>query len=153
MPNGTVAFDVQQINYSDVASIANKIQNINQCMAGQASYCLGGSNGPGFGWQNMTIYKLGYQWATGPDWTWRVGYSHAKQPIPSDQVLFNILAPGVVEDTLTFGFTNKIGTNQAFNFAAMYVPSHTVSGTTPYGQDISLKMSEYQIQGGYSWKF
>ena len=78
-------------------------------MATDTSYCLGGKNGAGFGWDDMMVYKIGGQWNTGNDWTWRAGFSHGKQPIDSSQVVFNILAPGVVEDHWTLGFTKQIG--------------------------------------------
>jgi long-chain fatty acid transport protein len=142
---GTVAFDVQKIMYSDVASIANPFAS-----AGP----LGADNGPGFGWEDITIYKLGYQWSTSPDWTWRVGYNHGDQPIPDSEVLFNILAPGVMEDHLTFGFTKKTGADSEFNFAAMYAPEASVSGYNPLdGQTIELKMHQYEVEASWAWKF
>lgn len=148
-PTSTVVFDIQQIYYSGVDSIANPISNL---FSGNA---LGSDNGPGFGWEDMTIYKIGYQWATSSDWTWRVGYSHGSQPIPDSEVLFNILAPGVVEDHITFGFTNKLSPTSEWNFAAAYMPSKSVTGPDPLvpSQTIELKMYEYQVEASYSWKF
>ncbi len=145
-PSSTLAFDVQQIYYSDVASIANPIASPGQ---------LGDSNGPGFGWEDMTVYKIGYEWSTSSNWTWRVGYSHGSQPIPNSEVLFNILAPGVIEDHITFGFTQKLSPTSEWNFAAAYMPSKSVSGTNPLwpSQTIELKMYEYQLEASYSWKF
>ena len=149
-PTSTVAFDVQQIYYSDVKSIANPISNLT--VGGNP---LGSNDGPGFGWEDMTVYKLGYQWATSQNWTWRVGYSYGKQPIPNSEVLFNILAPGVIEQHLTFGFTNKLSPTSEWNFAAMYAPSKSVTGPNAMdpSQTIVLKMYEYQVEASYSWKF
>ncbi|MEJ2397351.1 MAG: hypothetical protein P8Z67_03650, partial [Gammaproteobacteria bacterium] len=119
---------------------------------------LGGSSGPGFGWQDITVYKLGYQWATSPAWTWRVGYSHCDQPIPNSEVLFNILAPGVVEDEITFGFTNKLDKTSEWSYRMMYAASNTVTGPNaftqaPAAQTIAIKMYEFQLEATYSWKF
>jgi len=145
-PTSTVVFDVQQINYSDVASVANPFAS-----AGQ----LGNNNGPGFGWDDMTVFKIGYEWSTSSAWTWRVGYSHGSQPIPTSEVLFNILAPAVIEDHLSFGFTNKLSPTSEWNFAATYMPSKSVTGPNPLttNQNIELKMYEYQLEASYSWKF
>jgi len=150
---GTLTFDVQQIMYSDVASINNPlIPNI-------ATSQLGNSDGAGFGWEDITIYKLGYQWSTSPDWTWRVGYNHGDNPIPNSEVLFNILAPGVMEDHLTFGFTKKTGADTEFNFAAMYAPSNSITGSNPLqgatapNQTIELKMSQWEMEASWGWKF
>jgi len=35
----------------------------------------------------------------------RAGYSHGKQPIPTNETQFNVLAPGVIEDHVTLGAT------------------------------------------------
>jgi len=149
-PTSTVVFDVQQIFYSDIDAIANPLSNLT--VGGNP---LGSSNGPGFGWEDMTIYKIGYEWSTSSNWTWRVGYSHGSQPIPNSEVLFNILAPGVIEDHLTFGFTQKLSPTSEWNFAAAYMPSKSVTGANPFttNQTIELKMYEYQLEASYSWKF
>ena len=158
-PTATLVFDVQQIYYNDVDAIGNPISNLigpsNSCATGVPSKCLGGSDGAGFGWDNMTVYKLGYQWDSSQNWTWRVGYSYGKQPIPDSEVLFNILAPAVIEQHVTFGFTNKLSQTSEWNFAAMYAPSKTVSGPNPMttGQTIDLKMYEYQVEASYTHKF
>lgn len=158
-PKSTLTFDMQQIYYSDVKAIANPISNLvgpsNSCATGTVSRCLGGSDGAGFGWQDMTIYKVGYQWATGEDWTWRVGFSVGDQPIPSTETMFNILAPAVMETHLTFGFTTKTGKDSEFNFAAMYSPSADVTGTSPLNptQQITLEMTQYEVEASWAWKF
>lgn len=80
-PKSTLTFDIQQINYSDVAAISNPIGSLldGTCVTNPqpatGAGCLGGSNGAGFGWEDMTVYKLGYQWTTSADWTWRAGIS------------------------------------------------------------------------------
>ncbi len=150
-PSSTLFFDIQHIWYSDIKSIANPFENF------FIPAPLGADNGPGFGWKDMTVYKLGYQWQTSPDMTWRVGYSYGKQPIRSSEVLFNILAPAVMEHHLTAGFTRQMGPNNELNFAAMYAPSSKVSGSNPLffsgDQDIELKMQQFELELSYAWKF
>ena len=161
-----LVFDVQQINYSGVASIANPISPLTDgtsCIAappagpGTGAGCLGGSTGAGFGWQDMTVYKLGYEWASSDAWAWRVGYSFTDQPIPTTETMFNILAPGVVEQHFTFGFTRSYSNNNDFNFALMYAPSVTVSGANPFQgssvQTIDLEMYQYELAFSYSKHF
>jgi long-chain fatty acid transport protein len=160
LPNKSkVVFDVQKIMYSDIGSVGNPIGPLfSSCTPGvpaTGSGCLGGSNGAGFGWEDMTVVKLGYQWmmANMPGWTWRVGYSKGDQPIPDSEVVFNILAPGVMEQHLTFGFTRDLPSNREFNFAFMYALENDVTGSNPLApyQDITLKMSQWEIEGSYSW--
>ncbi|TDY01687.1 OmpP1/FadL family transporter [Thiohalophilus thiocyanatoxydans] len=148
--SGTVLFDVQEIMYGDIASISNPISNLTV-----DGNLLGSDDGGGFGWQDITVYKLGYQWATSADWTWRVGYNHGDQPIPNTEVLFNILAPGVMEDHFTFGFTKSTGADSEFNFAAMYAPENSVTGENALNsnQDITIEMTQWEMEASWAWKF
>ncbi|MCW8935286.1 MAG: outer membrane protein transport protein [Gammaproteobacteria bacterium] len=163
--SSTLVFDIQQIYYSDVASIGNGIENLFACAAAGSApqpTCLGGSNGAGFGWDDMTVFKLGYEW--GDDITWRVGVSTTDQPIQGggettpppngSQVLFNILAPGVVETHITAGMTMPLGSNSEISFAAMYAPSTSVKGSTQFdAQTAELEMDQFELQGTYTMKF
>jgi len=152
---GMLFIDFQQINYEDVAAISNSIDELGNCApgptGGTGDGCLGGSDGAGFGWEDMQVIKLGYQWVDGK-MTWRVGYSTGDQPIPSSEVVFNILAPGVVEDHFTFGFTRELDANSAINFAAMYAPSTSVKGTNNFdpSQEIELEMDQYELAFTYN---
>ncbi len=117
--------------------------------------CLGGANGAGFGWEDMTVYKIGYQFEAGNN-TYRVGYSYTDQPIPESETMFNILAPAVIEQHYTFGMTMPVGKNQEFSFAAMLSPSSSVKGDNPFdgGQtQIELEMEQKEIQVGWAWKY
>lgn len=158
-PKSTLTFDVQQINYTDVAAISNPISYLvgssNSCATGTAARCLGGSQGAGFGWDDMTIYKLGYQFETASDMTWRVGVSVGDQPIPNSETMFNILAPAVMETHLTMGFTMETGKDSEFNFAAMYAPKKEVTGASPLnpGQNITIGMTQYEVEASWAWKF
>jgi len=175
---GVIVADVQRINYTDVASISNPVANavaqppVGSCSPGfpgnpnnltppgEGAGCLGGSNGAGFGWEDMTIFKIGYQMDINPKHTIRVGYSHAEQPIPESQTLFNTLAPAVIEDHFTAGWTMKVGNNQEFNLAGMYAPSNSVKGQNPVdqfaasgGTQVEIEMAQWDIQAGWAWKY
>ena len=158
--HGVLVVDIQQINYEDVAAVSNPIAPLTDgsCAAmtgpggsGVGDGCLGGDDGAGFGWEDMTVIKIGYQWQAG-DMTWRVGVSTGDQPIPSSEVVFNILAPGVVEEHITFGFTKQIDAQSSFNFAAMYAPSVSVDGTNTFdpAQEIELEMDQYELAFTYN---
>jgi long-chain fatty acid transport protein len=149
-----LTFDIQHIWYSDIDSISNEISPaILNCMGGMADYCLGGDKGIGFGWDDMTIYKLGIQWQSSPDWTWRAGVSHAEMPFDKDELVFNIVAPAVVEDHITFGFTKKINKNNEINFAFMYAPEESLSGNPTGDQHIEIEMHQYELElsWGMTW--
>lgn len=145
----TATFDVEHIRYSSIDSVGNRL------LPNLQTAQLGSSNGAGFGWKDMTIFKFGAQWRQNRDWTWRGGFSYGAQPIPSSEVLFNILAPGVQEWHLTTGFTRTLTDKDDLSFAFMYSPSKTVSGPNPLspGQTIDLRMDQVSFQLGWSRRF
>lgn len=156
--NLTVLLDVQKTWYSQVDAIGNAMMPaMGACMTRAtptSSSCLGGNNGIGFGWDDMTVVKFGIQYQASNDWTWRAGYSHGNQPIPDSEVFFNILAPGVMEEHFTVGFTKKYdGGHQEINFAAIYAPEHSVKGAISPTQTVELEMKQYQLELGWSLLF
>ena len=156
-PELVFLFDVQRINYSEVKSINNPLIAPPAAGANLLPGSLGTNGGPGFGWKDMTIYKVGVQWKSSKEWTWRAGYSKGNQPIPDSEVLFNILAPGVIEQHVTVGSTWTMSNNNDLNFALTRALSHSVTGPNPLEvpgqQTIELKMDQWQIAASYSWKF
>ncbi len=153
-----ITFAVQHILYEDVDAIGNPgTGNPNgglfACAGGDRSQCLGGSNGAGFGWEDMTIYKLGYQWQTGSDWTWRIGASTGDQPVPDNEVTLNIIAPGVVEEHFTFGFTKKLQNDREFTFGLMYAPEECIKGPSAFnpGQTVELCMEQFRVDAGFAF--
>jgi len=149
-PTTTLVFDAQHIAYGDVDSIGNSVQNLMAYQDGSGR--LGGENGAGFGWEDMTIYKFGYEFGTSTKY--RLGVSHAEQPITDGQNMFNILAPAVIETHYTAGFTTPLSDTSEFSLAAMYAPSNTITGPTGFdAQTVSLKMDQYELQASYSQRF
>lgn len=152
-PAMTVAFDVVEIKYSDVKSIANPLSNM---FAGNA---LGSDNGPGFGWQDMTVYKLGMSYDYSQNLTLRAGYNHGKQPIPASETFFNILAPGIVEDHLTLGATWTLANKDEVSVSYMHAFEKKVkgSGSIPVGGgfpggEANLRMHQDALGIAYGWK-
>jgi long-chain fatty acid transport protein len=156
----TLVADYQKIWYEDVDAVSNDIQNLFACpTAGQGGTdvesCLGGDNGGGFGWSDIDVIKVGLQWQTSPNVTMRFGYSHSDQPIEDDQVLFNILAPGVIEDHVTLGATYKTKDMGEINLEIMHALSETVKGPSAFDptQEIELEMEQFEIGVGWSKEF
>ena len=153
-------FDIEHIWYSDIDSVGNPIQNVFTCpTAGLGGMdfenCLGGNNGAGFGWDDMTVFKVGMAWTAGEDWTWRFGYSYGEQPIPNSQMTFNILAPAVMEQHLTAGFTLERTPGRQWNFAVMYAPNVELTGPQNFdpSQTVTFEMYQWEAEASYSWRF
>lgn len=151
-PALTLAADVQQINYSGVDAIANPLSNLT--VKGQQ---LGSTNGPGFGWRDVTVFKIGASYVYSPSLTLRAGVSHARQPIPNDQTFFNILAPGIVEDHLTLGATWTLANKSELSVSYMHAFQKDVNGSNSIpsgfgGGNANLKMYQDAVGIAYGWK-
>ncbi len=152
----TFVADYQKIWYEDVDAISNDVQNLFSCpTAGlggtDVDSCLGGNTGGGFGWDDIDIIKLGLQWQTHPDVTMRFGYSHSDNPIDDDQVLFNILAPGVVEDHITIGATIETKNMGEINIEAMHALHNSVKGANAFDPTQEIRIGMHQFELGLSW--
>ena len=158
-PQWLVALDYVRINYSDVPAVHNRSDQLLQCAGGDRSACLGGSNGAGFGWQDVNVIKLGVQYTINERWTVRAGYNHTDNPIEARDVTFNILAPGVVQDHLTLGATWAYDPRNDVTGAFMYAFNNSVSGRSlindflpPQAQaNMQEKIQMYEWSLGVQW--
>jgi long-chain fatty acid transport protein len=147
----TFAFDIQQINYSNTESIGNPM------LPNLMTARLGDDGGAGFGWRDVTAYKFGVQYAASPSVILRIGYAYAQQPIPESEVLFNILAPGVIEQHGTLGVGAKVGDKSMLNVSIVRAFSKSITGANPLEvpgkQTIQLKMDQWVFDFGMSFGF
>ena len=141
--NLVVAADVLRINYNDIASVGNPGPGLNPpggllgipamdlsarfgaCPAASNPYCLGRDQGMGFGWNNMTVYKLGVQYGVNNRLQVRAGYNYGKTPIRNDQLAFAVATPATVEKHYSIGFTYKANENLEVTGAYMYAAAKT----------------------------
>jgi long-chain fatty acid transport protein len=148
----TVGFDVTRIDYADVPSIGNSPSLLNPGVV-----MFGASNGPGFGWTNMTVLKLGVKYELNPGLTLRAGVNHNTQQIGTDAAWINILAPGVVQNHLTLGATWKLANQSELTVGYVHAFEQTVTGPVPAmftggpGSTSSIKMHEDSIGVSYGW--
>ncbi len=152
MPALTLAADIMWINYSDVKAINNPLSKL---FAGNQ---LGSNDGPGFGWDDITIYKLGLSYDINPAWTVRTGFSWGDNPIPASETFFNILAPGVIEQHFTLGATWKIDPKSELSFSYMHAFENEVSGAGSIppnfgGGEANIKMYQDSLGISYGMKF
>ena len=152
-PNLTLAADVQRINYGDVDSVGASITNLTV-----RGIPLGTDNGAGFAWRDVTAYKIGASYAWSETLTLRAGYNHSSQPIRKSETLFNMLAPGVVQDHLTLGATWTLPNKSELSIAYMHAFEKKVRGENSIPNDFgagnaNLKMYEDSLGIAYGWNF
>ena len=151
-PGWLVAADYLRINYSGVASVGN---------ASMPVAPLGAPNGPGFGWRDVDVLKLGVEWQAAPALTVRAGYNHGTNPIRAADVTFNILAPGVMTSHYTAGFTYALNRADEITGAFMYAPRRSVTGASLFNAVMgagaagteTISMKEYSVGLGWTRRF
>ena len=154
-PAVSVAADYSRINYSGVPSIGNPMSNL---MLGNP---MGSANGPGFGWSDVNVLKLGVQWQATSTMVLRVGYNQSTNPVKAENITFNILAPGVITQHVTVGGTYALSKDSELTWAYMYAPKNTVTGPSMYngmmpgasGITETIRMSQQSLGVQYGWKF
>lgn len=143
VPAFKLALDYQRINYSKINSIGN---------AATSPGVFGADNGPGFGWEDVKVWKLGMEYKYSPKMTFRAGLSRANSPIENNDVTFNILAPAVIENHATLGFTHTMASGNELSVAYMHAFKNDVEGPSSFGGTDKIKMYQNSLGIQYSWK-
>ncbi|MEJ0008615.1 MAG: outer membrane protein transport protein [Steroidobacteraceae bacterium] len=148
----TIALDWQEIKYSDVASVGN---GINSLFSGVP---LGATNGPGFGWRDVSVLKIGTTVNVNEQLTLRAGFSDNHQPIPASQTFFNVLAPGVVAAHITAGLSWRVSAQNELNLSVLHAIKKTVNGSGSLppafgGGEVNISLEENALGLGWSHHF
>lgn len=118
----TLGADYKRIEYSDVGSVGNSLAPLS------AGVPFGAIGGPGFGWQDIDVVKVGAVFRASDKLTLRAGYGHSDNPVPQSQTFLNLLAPGVVTDHFTAGATVKLSGKLELSGYVMHAPRNRVRG-------------------------
>lgn len=189
-PGLRMLVDVEHIAYSEVRSLRNGFETqrfTDECLAprlltrlgakssgGNDASCLGGRNGPGFGWRDMTVFKLGSEFRSGR-LTARAGYSYGRQPLRDGQILSAVFAPGITERHAAAGLSWALSPRLSLDWALLYAIRHTLTGQNSLSsitvntrgltlqgfsaeqdaqdQTIQAHVSVLQSQFGLTWHF
>jgi long-chain fatty acid transport protein len=106
----TLAADVQRILWSEVKSLGNP-------GVGRASGAPGDSDGPGFGWRDQTVYRLGLAYQATDSLTLRAGYNDASQVLDSRDGYLGMLAPAANHRHVTLGASYRLANGNELSFA------------------------------------
>ena len=133
-----ILFDVVWINYSDDSGIMGMSTDVG-----------------GFGWDDQTVYKLGFVYKYSDDLILRAGYNYGENPLPEghpNDGFVSTLVPATVEHHLTLGFTKAI--NEDFSITGSYMHAFENSHTPEYPGVPTLTSTMYQDSVGLSlnWK-
>jgi long-chain fatty acid transport protein len=145
MENHRLLLDYEQIRYSEIKPLANRVEPqpfTDNCFVPRLLVrslpnspsldgCLGGPSGPGFGWHTVSVYKFGYQGQSGR-LIWRAGYSWGGNPIEKDQVLPTVFAPAITDKHATVGFSWQLTPRLNLGFALIRSVKNRVRAQNTY---------------------
>lgn len=143
----TVAADLMRIHWSDIASLGNPGVAI-------AAGAPGDDDGPGFGWKDQTVWRVGVAHALSDRLTLRAGYSHGSQILDTRSTFLGILAPSANRRHFTVGATLALGRDGELSFAYARSPKETVHGDGPGPNAVTdLYMGQHWLSASYAMKF
>ncbi len=147
----TIAFDYQNINYEDIQTFSNSISKFTD-----EGKLFGSTDGPGFGWRSIDVYKLGFEYKYSDDWTFRTGWNKGDNPVQKGEVSLAFLAPAIITDHFTFGYTNKLSDSSSYsmNFVHSFKNTMTDDFSPAFGGGtITIEMEQNALEFGYTKVF
>jgi long-chain fatty acid transport protein len=151
------AFDVQHIRYASVNSVGNLNTGFTAPAAFGLGPALGDEDGPGFAWRDMTVFKFGVEQQISEKFHLRAGYSHGRQPIRDTETAFNVVAPGVIEDHVTVGFSWKLSDRWDIQGFYMHGFEENIRGSSrdnPFSAGFGdLRMEQDSFGFTFGWNF
>jgi long-chain fatty acid transport protein len=145
MPKLTLALDIQRILYDDISALGNDNDFVLRPGA------VGGSDGIGFGWRDITVGKLGLSYDFTEALTLYLGYSKVEDTIRKDQLIPNIIAPAILQEHFTAGFTQALGKKSDLSFSFLYAPKKRKSGTNPNTGLQTTTLNHEQFEAEINW--
>jgi long-chain fatty acid transport protein len=146
-PKVAALLDVERIEFGGVRSIANS--DANQAL-------LGSTNGPGFGWHDITAEKAGVSYQVNHALTLRGGDNRSGAPFDGTQTFFNLLAPAVVQNHVTVGATWSLQNGKEINVNYLHAFGETVNGSSSIppnagGGNANLNMYQDSVGVSFGW--
>lgn len=109
---------------------------------------------PGFGWDDINIYKVGVEWDVNDALTLRAGYSYNDSPLGPEDLPLNIMAPAISQHHITAGLAYEMMPGMDIELAGMYSPEETLTNPNAFGPGlaVSTSMSQFEITAGIKMK-
>lgn len=144
-----ICFDAEWLRWNRVRGRSNSLLHDNVLMA------FGSNNGPGFGFRNQWLYRVGIDYQVDDYWTIRAGFMHANTPLRSSQAFLNSLTLDLVQNYVTVGATWRFNCWNEFSAFFAYGFRHRLEGENaipliPFGGG-DVNLNERKMVAGLSW--
>lgn len=139
----TIAADVMRVNWSEIRSIGNSLLSPG---------AFGADNGPGFGWQDQDVYRIGVNYAVSDTLELRAGYSSGDQIIPSTETTLNYLAPVTPRKHLSAGATWRLDKKMELSLVYTRAIDTDVIGSGP-SAGVNPRHSQHWLGAAIGWNY
>lgn len=122
-----LSVSIERVLYSDISAFASRT------LPDRFLSLLGDSTSPDFGWDDLTVYTVGWRWSDGETSQWRLDFSSRAQPNPTSRTLSQALSGELAENAMTVGYTRRTGDQSRFDLNAAYAPAEYAFGGSVLG--------------------
>lgn len=150
-----LALDYRYVDYESTKGFKTTGWNMNGSIAG-------------FGWQNISIVSVGFQYKGFEKFPLRIGYTYSSNPIKPELTMFSVPASAIIKNAFEFGMGYKATPNLTINanyhygtssgstsgqlLNPMVVSSSNSLGAVP-GSVVSYEMTTAMVQLGADYHF
>ncbi len=110
LPKTLIDLDLRYIDYANTSLFGTRV-----------------SDG-GLGWKSVFAVALGGQYQATDRLTFRAGYLYNTNPIPAPVTLFNVQAPGIIQNTLSLGASFLVTEHVTLSMAWMHGFRNAIEG-------------------------
>jgi long-chain fatty acid transport protein len=94
----------------------------------------------GLGWRSVFAVALGGGYQATDRLTLRAGYLYNTNPVPATKTLFNVQAPGIIQNTFTMGGSFQITENVTLSLAWMHGFRNSIEGPVVQERGASTRL-------------
>jgi hypothetical protein len=138
---------VERVLYSDISAFPSRY------LPNRLLSLLGDSTSPAFGWEDLTVYSVGYTWSDGEDQQWYVDLSTRTQPSPSSRLLNQALAGDLADSAMVLGYSRRTGDRSRLHFNAAYAPSEYAFGGSVLGVTTDELDQQFELEAMWTLSF
>jgi len=142
-----LSLSIEHVLYSDVAAFPSRM------LPDRFLSLLGDSTSPVFGWDDLTIYTVGYTWDNGKDTQWRVDLSSRSTPSPTSRTLERALEDDLADHAMMVGYSRRTGDFSRLNLNAAYAPADFVFGGNVLGVASENLGLDLEVEASWTWDF
>ncbi|HET9669828.1 MAG TPA: outer membrane protein transport protein [Casimicrobiaceae bacterium] len=142
-PHFLVALDYLWINWASVSPLGNPFPG---------SGPPGSAGGPGFGWRNQDVYRLGVAFDAGERWTLRAGGTYKSRLVVPESTTLDTLSPLIPQVSMTIGASYRITDKQVVSGAYAHNFEKSITGTQA-SSGVNMTSSANFFSVGYGYRF